>query len=474
MPDPTTTSEARLAALDIPLNIAGAAGGQASRVQAALRDAILDGRLAAGLRLPSSRALAGQLGIRRNAVVTAYESLQGDGLLDAGVGSGTFVAARLPTPPAAPTAPFTLPPPQHRCCALGLTAADPDLMAQLARALRRRVLGAGAADLAYGDPRGSRALREQIALHLAASRGIRCDPGCIVVISGTQQGLRLCAEALLRPGDGVWFEDPGYPAARRAMEAAGLHPIPVPVDADGIDVAEGRRRGASARAVYVTPSNQFPTGTTLSMPRRLALLDWARVEDAWVLEDDYDNEFRYDGPALTALAGIGGDRVVYCGTFSKAVFAGLRLAYLVVPPGAIGRVVAAREAYDRFPPSLNEAAIADLMADGTLARHTRRMRARYRAARDALAAALAQAAGGLLRVEVPRQGLHILAHLPAGAPEDAAGRIRALAGVEARLLSEMRLAAKGPDGFVLGFAGHRVPDLEAAARALARAARAIL
>ncbi|RVU12493.1 PLP-dependent aminotransferase family protein, partial [Methylobacterium oryzihabitans] len=347
------------------------------------------------------------------------------------------------------------------------------LLRRLAGAVRRRMLRAGAAELGYGDPRGGEALRRQVAAHLAASRGLRCEPGQVVIVGGTQHGLRLCAEALLAPGDAVWFEDPGYPTARRTLEAAGLRPVPVPVDGEGLDVAAGRR-GAPARAAYVTPSNQFPTGATMSMARRLALLDWARAAGAWVLEDDYDNEFRYDGPPLTALAGLdGGDRVIYLGTFSKTLFPGLRLAYLVLPPAAVGPVLAVRATHDRFPPGLTDAAVADLMADGTLAAHTRRMRRRYRAARDRLAAALDTAAGGRLRLVVPPQGLHLLAYLPEDAQAGAAAAIRARAGIEARLVSEMRIVPGGPDGFVLGFAGYAPAELEAAAAALGRAVRGV-
>ncbi|MEH3143960.1 MAG: PLP-dependent aminotransferase family protein [Methylobacterium frigidaeris] len=470
-----TTSRRGGTILDLPLRLEPAAGNRPQQVHAGLRAAILGGQLAAGLRLPSSRALADQLGVARNAVVVAYEHLNGDGLVETRPGAGTYVAAHLPVPPPAAASPAD-PVEVSRSgpCALGHTEADPRLLQRLAAALRRRTLRAGAADLGYGDPRGGEALRRGVAAHLAASRGLRCDPGQVVIVGGTQQALRLCAEALLEPGDRVWFEDPGYPTARRTLQAAGLCPVPVPVDAEGIDVAAGRARGGErVRAAYVTPSNQFPTGATMSMARRIALLDWARTAGAWVLEDDYDNEFRYDGPPLTALAGLdGGDRVIYLGTFSKTLFPGLRLAYLVLPPAAVGRVLATRATHDRFPPSLMDAAVADLMADGTLAAHTRRMRRRYRAARDHLAAALAEAAGGRLRIVVPPQGLHLVAYLPDGADREAAAAIRARAGIEARLVSEMRLVPGAPDGFVLGFAGHGLPELAAAAGTLGRAVRA--
>ena len=406
----------------------------------------------------------------------AYEHLLSDGLVETRIGDGTYVASRLPTRADQITvAPFVVAANRRGAFALGQTYSDPVVLRRLASATRRRIASATAAYLGYGDPRGGEALRRQIALHLAANRGIRCDPSCILIVSGTQQGVRLCADALLRSGDRVWMEDPGYPATRNTLAAAGMRLVPVPVDAEGIDVAAGRRRGPTAKAVYVTPSHQFPTGVTMKMERRIALLDWARAARAWVLEDDYDSEFRYGGPPLTALAGIGGaDRVIYLGTFSKTLFAGLRLAYLVLPPAAVERVVIARASHDRFPPSLVEGAVADLMAAGILAAHVRRMRTRYRIARDAIASTLERAAGGTLRLVVPTQGLHMLAHLPAGLPKDAAVKIRATARIESWLLSETRLAQSGPDGFILGFAGHDIKELTAAANRLGQAVQTYL
>jgi GntR family transcriptional regulator/MocR family aminotransferase len=247
--------------------------------------------------------------------------------------------------------------------------------------------------------------------------------------------------------------------------------VPVPVDAEGIVVAAGQRNSGSAKAVYVTPSHQFPTGVTMSMVRRVALLEWARSSNAWILEDDYDSEFRYAGPPLTALAGIGSERVIYFGTFTKTLFAGLRLAYAVVPPAVLERVLLTRATHDRFPAVFLQDAVADLMSDGTFDAHTRRMRKRYREARDTVAAVLENAAGAALRIVVPTQGLHLLALLPPGAPRGAAIRIREAAGVEAKLLSEMRITNRAPDGFVLGFSGHDVTELKLAARRLGQAAR---
>ena len=455
----------------MPVQLDRSLGSQPLQVHASLRAAILDGRLIAGLRLPSSRYLADQLGVRRNAIVGAYEHLLSDGLLEARVGDGTYVASQLP-PRLDRTveAPFALAPYRCGAFALGQTHIDPHLLRRLASAARRRI--SSAADLGYADPRGSEALRRQISIHLAASRGIRCDPSCILIVGGTQQGVRLCADALLRAGDLVWMEDPGYPATRATLGAAGMRVVPVPVDADGLDVAAGQRAWPRAKAAYVTPSHQFPTGVTMRMERRIALLAWARAARAWVFEDDYDSEFRYAGPPLTALASIdGNDRVIYIGTFSKTLFAGLRLAYIVLPPAVVERVVLARATHDRFPPCVMGEAIADLMASGTLATHVRRMRARYRLARDAVANALAQSAGDALQVVVPSQGLHMLAYLPAAMARDAPARIREIAKVDAWLVSETRLVRTKRDGFVLGFAGHDIKELTAAAHRLGIAAR---
>ncbi len=470
-----TTSKSRGASLDLPLRMDRSVGNQALQVYGGLRSAILDGRLAAGLRLPSTRALALQFGVKRNAVVIAYEHLQSDGLAEARTGSGTFVAT-LPAP-ARNTRPLTaaarsIKPPATRPFALGKTYADPQLLRRLAGATRRRIMKTDAAAFGYGDPRGDATLRAEIARYLAASRGFICDPDCVVIINGIQQGMRMCVEALLQAGDAVWMEDPGYPVACRTLTRAGFKVVPVPVDAEGLDVRAGEKRSLAAKAAYVTPSHQCPTGVTMTMARRTALVEWARATKAWLLEDDYDSEFRYGGPPLTALAGIGGgDRVIYLGTFSKLLGAGLRLAYMVLPPAALDRVIAVREGHDRFPPSFMTGAVADLMADGFLADHIRRMRRRYRNSRDAAVAALERAAGSALKIVSPQQGLHLLALLPDELPLDAATAIRAAAQVETWLLSETRLKATGADGFILGFSGHDVAELTSAATALGHAAR---
>lgn len=475
MPISPTTLKRRQTLLDLPLQLDPARGSQSLQVHAGLRNAILEGRLTTGLRLPSSRDLAKQLRLRRNIVVAAYEHLLSDGLVETRTGAGTYVAAQLPAPPRPPRAvplPETAGPGSRGPFALGRTYAAPDLLRHLSIAVRRQISAGAGIDRGYGDPRGSEALREQIAIHLAATRGIQCDPGCIVILGSTQQALRLCAEALLKPGDTVWFEDPGYPLSRRSLEAAGVKLVPIQVDNHGLDVPSALRHRSAAQAVYITPSHQFPLGVTMSMPRRVALLDWARTSQGWIFEDDYDSEFRYTGPPLTALAGIdGNDRVIYLGTFSKVMFSSLRLSFAVLPPAIVTDVTRARLAYDRFPPSFVETAVADLMSDGFLSAHARRMRARYRAARDVVTQTIAEASNGILQVQSPEQGMHMVAHLPDRTTAEAADSICAAANVEARRLSEMRIAKRSGDGFVIGFAGHDIGSLEAAARRLGHAAR---
>lgn len=466
-----TTSKRRREILDLPISLDRSIRSHGQQVHVALRTAIIDGLLKSGTKLPSTRELANQIGVRRNAIVTAYEQLLSDGLIEARHGAGTYVATELPLlPVAAPAAAIAIEPTQRRAFALGHTFVDTTLLRRLASNTRRRIATADSEELGYADPRGSEHLRMQIAQYLAVNRGVRCDASCILIVSGTQHGLRLCVEALLSPGDAVWIEDPGYNVAQNTLRAAGMQIVPVPVDAEGIVVAAGQRASSSSKAVYVTPSHQFPTGVTMSMGRRNALLEWARSSKAWILEDDYDSEFRYAGPPLTALAGIGGERVIYIGTFTKTLFAGLRIAYVVVPPALLERVVVARAAYDRFPPRFMQDAVADLMADGTLAAHMRRMRSRYRESRDSVVTTLQEASSGTLLVDVPKQGLHLIAQLPDSLASEAAVQIRKSAAVETKLISETRIVPSGRDGFILGFSGHHPKELTAAAQRLGQAA----
>ncbi|HSG91683.1 MAG TPA: PLP-dependent aminotransferase family protein, partial [Pseudomonadales bacterium] len=327
-----------------------------------LRDAVLAGNLPPGRRLPSSRALAKELGCARNTVLNAYEQLQSEGYLESRRGSGSFVSPVLPETLLVPVqvlpgnaertaaGPLRL---SRRGAGLAATRAPartagpafmlgmPDLAAfpfdrwgRLLGSLWRRP---EPAVLGSRDPAGLPALRSAIARHLNAVRGLRCSAEEVLVTSGSQQGLDLVARLLLDPGDRALIEDPGYTGLRGPLASAGLELVPVPVDADGMRVEDGLERAADARLAVVAPSHQYPLGTTLSLGRRLRLLDWARSGDGWILEDDYDSEYRYAGRPLTALRGLdaerapGTERVLYLGSFSKVMFPGLRLGYLVVP-----------------------------------------------------------------------------------------------------------------------------------------------
>ena len=465
-----------------------------------IRRAILGGAVPPGTRLPSSRALADDLGVSRTTAVLALEQLSAEGYLASRRGAGTFVAEDLPddlpprpVPGRTPAGPrnsrSTHPPLSRRGAAL---AAVPQGAARLGgppRAFRvgtpgldlfpvrlwhrlanRRLRSVTAAGLDYGDPAGLRALREAIAGHVQTARGTRCDADQIVIVGGAQQGLDLVCRLLLDPGDRVWMEEPGYPGARSALVGAGARMVPVRVDAEGLDVDAGTRRAADARLAYVTPSHQYPSGVPMSLRRRLALLRWAAAARAWVVEDDYDSEFRYGSRAVPCLHGLDGDgRVIYAGSFSKTLFPALRLGFLIVPDGLQDRLVAGRRAADQHPPLLDQAVLADFIGDGHFARHLRRMRTAYRERLEALVEAAERFCGGAMRLRPVRTGLHAVADLDgvdaAEVAQEAAAR-----GVEVTpLAAYYARRARAANGLVLGFAAVPSAALAKAAERLAAA-----
>ncbi|MHB8577714.1 MAG: MocR-like pyridoxine biosynthesis transcription factor PdxR [Dehalococcoidia bacterium] len=397
-------------------------GPRGTRLVEALREAILSGRIAPGQRLPPSRVLAGQLGVSRGTVVIAYDELVSQGYCGARVGAGTYVTVTPPPRRPAAELPVELPalsdwgarleipdvgqarPPVLYDFRPGL-ARETFPEAALGRALRRAASmlspGYGA-----GDPAGSPRLRAALAAHLAHARAVRADVSQVLVVSGSQQGMDLATRLLLNPGDRVVVEEPGYPRSQAVFHALGVEVLPVPVDADGLDVS--RLPAGGARMVYVTPSHQYPTGAVLSPERRLALLDWAARHDAWVLEDDYDSEFRYSGPPLPSLQGLDrADRCIYLGSLSKLLHPALRAGYLVVPPGLVAAATAAKNTLDQATTPVIQEALADLFISGEIERHLRRALRGYRARRGHMLAALAQHLPVAVRVWPITGGLHV-------------------------------------------------------------------
>jgi GntR family transcriptional regulator/MocR family aminotransferase len=324
----------------------------------------------------------------------------------------------------------------------------------------------------YPDAQGLPALRAEIAAHLAAIRGLVVDPAQIVVTAGTQQALRIAADLVLDPTDQAWVEDPGYIAGRGALLAAGARLVGVPSDADGLDVAAGTRLAPQARLALVAPSHATPLGGALPVARRLALLDWAARAGAWVLEDDCDSEFRWEGKPLPPLATLDRmARVIYCGTFSKTLAPALRLGFAVVPPPLTEAFVRVRSLADRGPATLQQAVLAELMRQGLLAPHIRRMRTEYAARRHALLSALAAHCPALVPLDAPG-GLHMVGRLPAGADEIAVVNACRARGLAVSPLGAYFLGSAQFPGLVIGFAATPVALAADAARRLAAGIRA--
>lgn len=456
------------------------------QVYTAISSSIVDGRLPAGVKLPASRELAERLGLSRTVVVAAYDQLLAEGYATGRIGSGTYVAADLPERPSSRanpvktgrTARYGAPRlagkvdvtlhSDDRPFNLGRTLIDQRTADQWRRLTARALRAMPKSHLGYGDPRGSAELRSAIAGYLTGARGVRCDAEQIIVASGTQHALDLVVRVLLPAGSEAWVEDPGYPLTREVLAAGGVATRPVRVDAQGIDVAAGIAAAPRARAAFITPSHQFPTGVVLSMARRLELIAWASASNAWIVEDDYASEFRYGGRPLAALQGLdAAERTIYIGTLNKALFPGLRAGYLVVPEQLLSGFVTARYLMDRQPPALQQEVLAEFIAQGHLASHIRRMRARYRDQRDRLVATLYRRAGDRLDVEPPDQGMHLVAYLRPGLSDTAVERAALADGVVVRALSRLYVKARPRQGLLLGFSGYPAAAIASAAGRLA-------
>jgi GntR family transcriptional regulator / MocR family aminotransferase len=445
----------------------------ARQIYMQVRSAVLSGALRPGSRVPSSRAMASMLGVARASVVSAYEHLMAEGYVESRQGSGTFISsglAGLASRPrdaprairrAAPTPAQTFPEFERsavqsdaRPFNTGRTLIDARTAETWRKLTHRAVRWLGANDLGYTDPAGMIELRANICDYLRAARAVRCDPEQIVITAGTQQAIDLAIRVLLAAGDGVWIEDPCYPLTHAQLVLAKVRPHPIPVDAQGLIVDVGRRVAPRARAAFVTPSHQFPTGVPLSMTRRLELLAWARQSGAFIVEDDYTSEFRYSGPPLASLQGFDDtEQVIYVGTLNKALFPGLRIGYAVVPRLLLGAFVNARYLIDRQPPTLQQAVVCEFMQQGHFAAHIRRMRQLYRQQRDALAETLMRRAANWLDVAVPDQGMHLVAYLRDGSSDLAIEAVAERAGVVVRAISRFYHTARPRPGLILGFSG---------------------
>jgi GntR family transcriptional regulator/MocR family aminotransferase len=455
------------------------------------RRAILDGKMRPGQRVPSTRSLAAELKISRIPALNAYEQLLAEGYFETFVGAGTCVARSIPDDtlsPAAGKAAEALQeimekPGLRRMSRRGLALAR--LPAQpwfnisgafrvslpaldhfpiriwsklVARHSRRPPKGI----MAYGDAMGYLPFREAIAEYLGAVRGVRCEASQILVTTGSQQGLQLSAQILLDPKDRLWMEEPGYPGARQAFMTVGAQLIPVPVDHDGMDVEEIIHRGRGARAVYVTPSHQYPMGMTMSATRRMLLLNWAVRSGAWIIEDDYDSEYRFGSRPIASLQGLDMDgRVIYVGTFSKVLFPALRLGYVVVPKDLVPAFSAARDAADIFSSTLYQAVLTDFIGEGHFARHIRRMRMLYMDRRRALVNAIQIQMGDMTEVIGAEAGMHLVALLPSGTDDVAVSRKAAQKVISAMPLSICYLKPPTRGGLILGYGGansHQIHD----------------
>jgi GntR family transcriptional regulator / MocR family aminotransferase len=439
------------------------------------RTAILKGQLRPGERLPSTRALATELGISRLPAVYAFEQLLHEGYIEGRAGSGTFVKDSIPDELAqvAPDAPREARRPirvmdRARLAPLrvSLPALDKFPVRLWSRLVSKHAKQLTIEQMAYGDPAGYVPLREAVADYLRTARAVRCEADQVLIVSGSQMALQITALSLLGRGSTVCIEEPGYPGAHAALARGGARIVPVRVDEEGIDVDALAAKGRKVRAVYVTPSHQYPLGVSMTVSRRLALLEWARRTDAWIIEDDYDSEYRYASRPLGALQGIDtASRVIYIGTFSKVLFPSLRLGYLVVPRELIDDFTRHRESIDLFSPVLEQAVLAEFLRDGHFGRHLRRMRALYEKRRDALVRGLREHAGGLMPHNSDA-GLHVSAFLPKGVDDHAVVAEAARRGVEATALSTCYFGEHPRTGLVLGFGGASERRILAACRTL--------
>lgn len=447
-----------------------------SQIARQVRTLVLSGRLKPQAKLPSTRALSEELNVARATVVDAYEQLLSEGYLETRSGSGTRVAAELPeslltsasagpVKPAAPRLAVKREP--ARPFRSGLVDWENFPHDDWGRLLGRFWRNPPVTLLEHNDPFGWMPLRAAIARHLFEWRGISCAEDQVIVTAGGLDAFDLIGRAILKPDDKVWFEDPGYPTARRVFALGGVEVIPVPADHEGLVVSKGVEKAADARAAFVTPARQYPTGVTMPLARRLELLDWAAEADAIVIEDDYDSEYRYVGHPLPALMSLDKRaRVIYTGTFSKVFSPIIRLGYMVVPKALVQCFREERVSHGAPPSLMAQPALAEFMSSGAFAIHIRRMRRIYAARRRALIDALKPGDGRLFTIDASPAGLMLLLRLPEESSDEAIVESLAKRGIEAQSLSSHYAGRKRAQGLLLSFAGFTDDELKHAASRL--------
>ncbi|HKV41784.1 MAG TPA: PLP-dependent aminotransferase family protein [Blastocatellia bacterium] len=474
-----------VSSLDLTFNQRPASQALTRWLEEELRRAILDGRLRPGTRLPATRDFARQYSLSRGTVVAAFEQLNAEGYLTCKVGAGTWVNARLSNQARGarktPAAVRRLPPPMRgltfRHPARPFRAHEPTIVEFpvdiWARVASRRLRRVSSSLLAGGDVRGYKPLREAIASYLGAFRGVNCSSDQIVVTSGVQQGLDLLARLIVKPGAPVWIEDPGYFGAATALQNAGAKIIPVPVDEHGLSVAKGRQLQPLARCVYLTPAHQFPLGSTMSLERRLAVLAWAREAGAFIIEDDYDSEYRFEGLPVPALQGL--DKcgsVILVGSFNKLMFPSIRLGYIVAPLALVDPLLDLRFGTDQHASGPDQAILTDFILEGHFSRHLRRMRDLYGARLAALQDQSRRYLDGLLKISPVQAGLYTAGFLRNGITSREAEAAAAARKVETMGFDRFSLKRTDIQGLVLGFAAFDEKQISLAVAELARALEA--
>lgn len=473
------------------------------QVYETLRQSILSGHLPAQSRMPSTRSLAAQLAVSRMTIVAAYDQLLAEGYIEGRSGSGTYVASVLPetmleirdkksSQRKTPAGASPILSKRGRLLASfdhthlrasrtdkkfsafhpGIPALDAFPFDIWSRLMSRRFKGMSVSLFGSGNPAGYEPLRRAVAVYLGTARAVRCTSEQVFIVAGAQQALSLIAQVLVDEGDAIWMENPGHLGTRNLFVTVGAKIISVPIDEEGFDLSFALRENKEARLACVTPSHQFPLGTVMSLARRLALLKWAANYNSWIVEDDYDSEFRYAGRPLPSLQGLdeqAGNRVIYVGTFSSTIFPALRLGYMIVPENLIDAFTAARALTDSHSPSIEQAVLTDFIEEGHFARHLRKMRALYAERQAVLVSAARNELRGLLEVPADKAGMHLIGWLPDGVSANSVAQKALAQGVITNPLSAYSAKKLAREGLILGYTAFTPGQIRNGVKRLAKA-----